>query len=628
MNFNQFVLRNTMRNKGLYLAYFLSVLSTVMSFFTFSAFAYHPSLTADLHYSVKTGMLASAIIIYIFSFFFVWNSVDIFIQSRKKEFGLLLIQGMSPKQLKKMIVKENMIVGFFSTIFGIIVGIGFSQLLILLSNQLLGLDFSLYFPLKAIWVTLASFLVLFGFISFFVQFKVPKLDVQTLLKSSELGKGQLKLSKLKVTLAVLLIGIGYAIALIAKGPQVIFAMIPVIALVILGTNLLFSQFSVFAVNRLQKNKKWFWKKTNLLVFSDLNFRMKDNAKAFFLVTVISTVAFSAIGTLVGFKEMIFKGIDATPYDISLYVSDDKPEETKKSVALIEEAIQKNKINAEAIELAYFTHLVRPDQDRSVSLVKESDYNRVAKRVDESTVKVGEKPVLVETSLDKSQMDSMNEKQVKSIQLSDKKDHELETERVKYNLLGSGLPLVIVKDQEYDTLQKADKAPISKTYQWSVAKGQEAALVKLGEELQENHDIQVKEFGREMINRQFGPILFVGFFIGLVFFISAGSFLYFRLYSDMPLDKEKFLTVYKLGFSKKEMKKVVYQQIGILFFTPMVVSVCHGLVALTAMYALFAQPLQIMAPIVLGIFLLIQAIYYLIARTFYFKKLYKEITKIA
>lgn len=73
--------------------------------------------------------------------------------------------------------------------------------------------------------------------------------------------------------------------------------------------------------------------------------------------------------------------------------------------------------------------------------------------------------------------------------------------------------------------------------------------------------------------------------------------------------------------EKELKKMIYQQVGILFFTPIVVSFIHGAVALKAMYAVLDQPMQLAGWQVLGVFLLIQVVYYLIARTFYFKKVY-------
>src|SRR5699024_3493449 len=36
----------------------------------------------------------------------------------------------------------------------------------------------------------------------------------------------------------------------------------------------------------------------------------------------------------------------------------------------------------------------------------------------------------------------------------------------------------------------------------------------------------------IINQSFGTVLFIGLFIGVVFFVAAGSFLYFRLYADL------------------------------------------------------------------------------------------------
>ncbi len=161
--------------------------------------------------------------------------------------------------------------------------------------------------------------------------------------------------------------------------------------------------------------------------------------------------------------------------------------------------------------------------------------------------------------------------------------------------------------------------------WIVEKGSYEAQVKAGEELSDDMNISSKASMIQMITDAYAPILFIGLFIGIIFFISAGSFLYFRLYSDMSVDIEKFKMVHKLGFSKKEMKKVVYQQVGILFFTPIIVSTIHGAVALTAMYALFGQGLQMTALYVLGSFVLIQLVYYLVARVFYFKKLYKAVT---
>lgn len=623
MRFKEFVFKNTIRNKTLYMAYFFSTLTTVMTFFTFAVFTFHPSLNGDLHMAVKTGMTVSAAIIYIFSFFYVLYSMDIFLQSRKKEFGLLLIQGMSPKQLRKMVFQENTIIGFLATVVGSFIGIFFSQLILWLSKITMHVDLGFYFPLKAILVTFISFIFLFVLISFFIQFKIPKMDVQELLKSEDLGKGAVEASIFKSIAGILLIGVGYAIALMVEGMGVVMAMIPVIIMVILGTKLLFNQVSVFVVNLLKKNENRFWKKTNMLVFSDLAFRMKDNARSFFLVAVITTVAFSAIGTLTGFKEMSLKGVNMDPYDFSYQV--DSEDETKGSQAIedLKASFEKNGIKADQY-LLNAVSLTGADgrADMNVKVISVDDYNKVAKTIgeEELSIDLGKAIAIKDKNVPDFTQGMAGEKATNlSVNNQELTIEEVTVNKVAYPSFGN---LYVVDKEQFSQLEKEN--PVSPFYAWLVTEGSYDQQLAVGKDFTENNGIQFKVYMKQMITDAYAPILFIGFFIGIIFFISAGSFLYFRLYSDMSVDIAKFRMVHKLGFSKKEMKKVVYQQVGILFFTPIIVSCIHGAVALTAMYALFGQSLQMTALYVLGAFIIIQILYYLIARVFYFNKLYRSV----
>ena len=74
-----------------------------------------------------------------------------------------------------------------------------------------------------------------------------------------MGKGEIKSSKVKSFLAVLLLIVGYGIALVAKGQLVLMVMFPVILLVILGTKFLFDQLSVSVIERLKRKPKSFGK---------------------------------------------------------------------------------------------------------------------------------------------------------------------------------------------------------------------------------------------------------------------------------------------------------------------------------------------------------------------------------
>lgn len=97
-------------------------------------------------------------------------------------------------------------------------------------------------------------------------------------------------------------------------------------------------------------------------------------------------------------------------------------------------------------------------------------------------------------------------------------------------------------------------------------------VEVGKELthlmkpyEEHTTFSAEEYEQNQSLQIAGPILFVGFFIGIVFFVCAGSFLYFRLFSDLEDDTRLFEMIRKVGLTSGELSKVVTIRLGLLFF---------------------------------------------------------------
>lgn len=613
MTFRQFAFNNVARNKRLYAAYFLSSMFTVMFFFTFAIFAFHPALSGDeMNLSVTQGMNIAAGIIYVFSFFFVLYSMSSFLQSRKKEFGLLMIHGMSMKQIRSMVFLENMIIGFFATLCGIAFGLVFAKAILLLAENVLIIDNKLnfYIPVHAVILTFVSFIVLFFFISLFVSYVLRSRKLIDLLKGDKKSKGEPKANLVLTVIAAVLLGGGYAIALIVEGTVVIAAMLPVIIMVIIGTYLFFTQLSVFVIRRLKNKESFSWRKTNMILFSDLSYRMKDNARTFFLVAVISTVAFSAIGTLYGFQTFLTAGINTSNPNTFTYYADDNEEQ---DVAWINETLQEEhiKANKAQADLRYF----EAGNDR-IMITKLSDFNRFAELIGEDTVNVKDGQVFIVKS-EGITSGEKNEQQNRAIVL--KSGVVLQPEKILYSKALPSSDYYIVLDKDYEKLPAP--ADIRSFHAWQATEGKQnvlAAAEKLYRQLP--HQVTSGEYEIYVLNQQYGPIMFVGLFIGVVFFVSAGSFLYFRLYMDVDGDKQKFMTIARMGLSEKELKKVLGRQTAILFFGPIIVALIHGAVALTALSRLFFYDLAKESAIVLGVFLAIQIIYFFIVRFFYTKQI--------
>ena len=622
MTFRQFVLNNVLRNKRLYAAYFLSSLFTVMVFFTFAIFAFHPTFQeSGIDKEALIGMGVAGGIIYVFSFFFVLYSMGSFLQSRKKEFGLLMMHGTSMRQIRLMTFLENMLIGFFATIIGIGLGTLFAKAILLIGENVLIIEESLnfYLPIWPIVITFVSFMALFLVISILVPFFLRSKRLAELVKGDVQPKEEPKASLFLTIVAVVLLAGGYITALLAKGSMVIIVMIPVIIVVIIGTYLLFTQLSVYMIRFLKRRKSIFWKKTNMILLSDVAFRMKDNARTFFMVAIISTVAFSAIGTLFGFQTYLTGGLKDTSDYTFTYTEYDGMEtnETDTAVATIESLLEEKKIQTDKVDTPLY--LFENVSGERISITDVSTYNALAEISNKEQLHVEKDEIVaVEESIVMIEEYGKEPSLEQPVELTNG-----ERPTVNQTIDSNVLPIMeehyVVSDELFEQLPK----PVGEErfIAWNATSGSTEDILDVAEQATEEtpYSFQSIDYLEYSMNKMYGPILFIGLFIGLVFFVSAGSFLYFRLYSDLDEDQRKFASIAKIGLTTKELKKVLTRQTALLFFAPIIVALIHGAVALTALSHLFDYNLTLQSSIVLGCFLLIQIVYFLIVRFVYIKQ---------
>ncbi|BBI33796.1 FtsX-like permease family protein [Cohnella abietis] len=620
MTFRQFAFNNVLRNKRTYAAYFLSSAFSVMVFFVYAVFAFHPDIAnGSLNINISTGLHFAEGLIYVFSFFFVLFSMSAFLKTRKKEFGLMVMLGMTNTQLRTMVFFENVLIGFFATLSGIGMGLILSKIMLLVAENSLQLDEALpfYLPIKAMSLTLVAFVVLFVLISLFTVIILRANKLMDLIKGSTKPKTEPKSSAILSWLAVLLLAGGYTVALMVKGMLVIYAMIPVTLVVIVGTYFLFTQMSVYLIHKSKNNRSFFWRGTNMLFLSDLAYRMKDNARTFFMVAILSTVAFSAIGSLVGFRTMAIEMMmKENPFAFEYVTTENRADKAKEDVALIESSLQAAKIDYQRLQASMSEQI--SDSKEKVTVVKASEFNAIAKSAGEEAVNVtGDQAIVIyyTNSL-------MNKKAA---------DHKDEVKLASGNKIikpiGSMPSVTLPMFIEYFVISDAlfnqlDHKKVETFYAFDVDKYKKT--LKVGESLSKkvggggNRFVSLAYDVHQMI-QGFGVVLFIGLFIGAVFFVAAGSFLYFRLYADMPDDKLKFASIIKLGLTEGELSKILTRQLMILFFVPIAVATIHGAVALTAMQSMFQYSLMKESFLVLGAFVLIQIIYFLLIRSRYIKQ---------
>ncbi len=112
---------------------------------------------------------------------------------------------MSMRQFKKLLLIENMLIGFGSICIRIFIGLIFSKLVLLISASVLminnGLPF--YTPVKAVLLTIITFLFLFFIVSLFT-FKMVKItELVELIQAEEKPKPEPKSSILLSLLSLI-----------------------------------------------------------------------------------------------------------------------------------------------------------------------------------------------------------------------------------------------------------------------------------------------------------------------------------------------------------------------------------------------------------------------------------------
>lgn len=618
MTFRQFACNSVVRNKRMYAAFFMSSVFSVLIFFVYAMFIFHPEIVGqEIHESVATGMMAAEYVIFLFSFFFLFYCVGAFLKKREKEFGILFIQGMTPQQRNLLIFMENMLIGIVSIAIGIGLGLVLAKLFFQFAGFLLDVQaLGFYFPWKAIGLTVVAFLVLYVAISLFSVLILQSRSLLDLLQGSSRTKREPRASLVLSLIAVALLGMSYALALTAEGVNVLVLMLPVIALTTIGTYLLFTQLSVIFIDFLKKHRPYYWKGTNLLTLSDLSYRMKDNARMFFLVSIVSTVAFCAIGTLAALAgSMQITVMKTNPFAFE-YHSKQSDSERAQHLSLIETSLQQGGFSFEKYQVS-IRLLPGEIADDTYGVVKLSDYNRLAVASNTRELELTNDEVFV---LLNWIGDSV---QAKTLQVGDS-ELIVKTDTNLTPLIG-GMDfrrVAVVPNHVYDQLpiMKEENRFMYEVPRWKETQELSLKLQEDIDHIQENYVFSARAPYYHEMKQLANMALFIGLFVGLLFFVAAASFLYFRLYTDLEYDKRHYGGLAKIGLTDGELTRIVTTQIALLFFVPIVVAIIHSMVAFVSLNSLlkliFVASVVKPTAIVLCSFVVIQGVYFWIIRNRY------------
>ncbi|GLX65914.1 ABC transporter permease [Paenibacillus glycanilyticus] len=635
MTFRSLALSNMKGNWRSYSAFFLSCVFSVLIFYMYSSFIFHPDVVnghIEQAAKVRRGMMFCLYIIGIFSFLFVLYSNSAFLKTRKQEFGLLSLFGMTKAQLRKLVIYESIALALLSIGVGIGLGMLFSKLFFMALSVFLKVSDPIPFavPLKSLGITGIGFFVLFVAIAVLTSLRIGKVELVELFKAGRKPKGELLFSPWLVGLALVSLGSGYTMALLLDSYNFFYMAILILVTVTIGTYFLFTQFSVLLIRFLQKRHSVFYNRTNMVVLSQLGYKLKDNARILFMVSIMSAVILTASGTFylmqVSAKKQIFQYY---PYSIAVLekglqshavIDPDKMKATLRSEGfpVTDEKI----VSVASVEAVKLTRSNGHNIDYSpgTMMISVSDYNRLAAAQGKKKLHLKPDTVAMPGSFNppiERFQGTVNGKafdyKVASV-LSDSVMNQTDMNWMTVIMDDGNYKQMLAGVPENDQLV---------WYGYEVKDWENAgpALKKLdvSKDLVGQMDRHRADSFANMKETS-SLTLFIGLFISLLFFIASGSLIYFKMFTELQEDQAQFNALKRIGMTKQEIRKITVTQIGIIFYLPCLIGTIHALFAMKALDGLMASSVWLYSLVIIGIFVVMQTIYFLLASMSYTKGL--------
>lgn len=618
MTFLQFVKRNVLRDKEHYAAYWLSSVFTVVIFFVFSVDRHHPELSTST--SISDLMSYAQIAILIFSFGFLALSIFAFIKKKRKTYGVLLMMGMSKRQLRRMVLLENLLIGAAAVATGIAIGLVFGHLTVMILAQFIHVrEVGYVFPWQAVRETVIGFFAAFVAVSLLQGRKLVKIPVRELIASREDEARNMRFHPVLALLGIALLAFGYLLtafneiawirAVLERDEILMKSLVPLImGFVFVGLFLVFREFVFLFLDVVRHRSRRYLQDGNAIWVTGLEDKLKSSVATMFISTIMLTMAFSSIITFISIMTSVRADITQMNPAAVLYMSFDGDVDADANTALIERALRENGVDYQAYR---YDILEYGDYEmEAVKLLRASDYNHQTggnlapadgQAIDISGSEVAEATVAV---TDTETLDVVGSA-APWLEFH-RRNHSYAVSDAAYDALAASGKMDRVTVYEYqvdDEAQAEEMRAVSRSLEGSFESGYGTPRVCI----LRIDDIDLEEYG----NGLFG---YVALLFSVLFIVASASLLYFRLINDARENLPQSKNLFRFGLSVPQILRIQKRQMRVLFLLPLAFAILSTFFAMNflinieaASTHIFVRAAAILVPLIvleLGYFALL------------------------
>ncbi|CAM5409670.1 FtsX-like permease family protein [Niallia circulans] len=645
MTLSNLVIRNLKKNIKYYYLYIFALVFSVSLYFSFVTLQYDPSMDV-VENSVKGGAAikaASILLIAIVAIFLLYANT-IFIKRRGKEIGLFQLIGMTKSRIFRLLTLENFILYFLSIVIGIFIGVSFSKITIMILFKVTGVQgiAKLHFSPEALIQTVIVFCAIYILIMLMNYIFIKRQTILSLFRVTSSTEARVK----KMSVWEMIIGATGIIFIISgyyissqlfngdfqSMNELFFAMISILALVIIGTYLFYKGSVSFLFNLIRKSKNGYININQVLSLSSIMFRMKSNA---ILLTIITTVSALALGFLclsyISYYSAEKNAKQNVPADFTFDNVQDAEAFTSR---LKEQKIVYKENRIPVIQtifdikgvLATIPDVFTLDASEMQMPVISEEFVEDVHLSKEEVLFTGYSSALEKFIKLKSTGSITMELNGQAIPLSYLGMKEINI--LPYNFSSGGLMTVIVDSSVFDLVEKnMDKSlqsPSTLYIEININNDQDIVeadkiyqklTFKSQETLSRYEAIQSQ---KEMM----GLTMFIVGFLGLTFLITSGCILYFKQMDEGEEEKYNYTILRKLGYTQNDLVNGIKSKQLFNFGIPLLIGLLHSYFAVKSGWFFFGSELWAPMFIVMGLYAVLYSIFGILS-VIYYKKIISE-----
>lgn len=616
-----FAYNNIKRDFKNYLYHFLSCVFSVFIFFLFSTLAKHPALKiVESGSAIGIILFMASIVSMLFSFVLILYSVSNFLRNRSKQFAILNIIGASKGQFNKLIFFENIIISIFALLVGIITGIIFSKIFLMIAQSMInGLNLYFYFPLIPLLLTVFLMGGLFLLISLISPVILRKKRIIDLLKKEELAEKNYFLLSLAAVIVILSPTIYFHIKKEFFTFIYILDLLSCISTSYFIFNLIFNVYNFF----MEKSGR-IYVNNNLIKLSNFKYKVNTNIKTMAATMILFSIILTAFVYIVGAPMNVTEDTEKImPYSY-MYANWEDEAEGERKAKLIADELK----SADGFKKLTISYSELKNKARTVRhiILSNTMYNEVADFLNRKKINLSDNEYFLVG------VDGKSKPILPDVVKNEISGHgitkEIGTDKRIISMSGYFTSVTVISDRSYESISSAlVKDRIYAFTQSNLTNGGSEDLANIKkligfEEGKESLISYIFYYDIENLTRRL--VSYVGSILCISFLIGIASIIYSRLYSSVEEESKKYSIMIKMGLSKDELKDILASTLRWLFILPFMTSLIISWIIISIVNQMIVTSYTNLTIICSFIYLLTEFILYMTIKRKYQEKILNNI----